>query len=93
MSRPACPEEITGPEATHDQTTVAVPYEAVVDLVELLDFFAALCCHQQPAMDAAIAGLAGSHGHRAAALAARSATTAWALAATVWPDTAEGLTR
>ena len=92
MSCPLCPREITELETTLEASTVAVPYEAVVDLVELLGFFAALCAHQQAAIDAAIGRLAGNHRHRAAALAARSATTAWALAATVWPDSAGELT-
>jgi hypothetical protein len=88
MSRSAGPEQITGTEATPDETTVAVPYEAAVDLIELLGFFAALCCDQQPAIDAAICKSSGSHTHRAAVLAVRSAATAWALAATVWPHSA-----
>jgi hypothetical protein len=89
MSRPPCREEITEPQTTQEAATVAVPYEAVIDLIDLLGFFAALCCDQQPTIDAAIVGLARNRTHRAAALAARSATTAWALAATVWPRGAE----
>jgi hypothetical protein len=88
MSRPACPAEITEAETTPDQITVAVPYETVVDLIELLGLVGALCRDRRPAIDATIAGLAGNHTHCAAALAARSTAMAWALAATVWPDSA-----
>ena len=48
-------------QTTPDQITVAVPYEAVVDLIEPLRLVAALCSDQQPAIDAAIYSSGAGH--------------------------------
>jgi hypothetical protein len=84
MSRPLCSEEITETETTPDQITVAIPYEAVVDLIELLGLVAAWCCDQQPVICSSGTG----HTDRHLTLAAQSTAMAWALAATVWPGPA-----
>jgi hypothetical protein len=75
------PQEMAWDEPGPEEMTVAVPYEAVLDLVDLLGAMARLCTAQPEALDAVI-GASGCGGYDAAALAAAAAANAWLLAAT-----------
>jgi hypothetical protein len=75
-------------EDVHPEMTVTIPYEAAVELIDLLGHLAGLCSNHEPLTDTAIEARPGQIPvglDSAAAFAARCASLAWALSATTWP--------